>query len=164
MASDRSGVSRDEFIELVERYNVELLRLAVAMARDARLAEDAVQATWQKAWATRESIRERDRVAGWLFTITANEVRRQLRRQRLGRILQARLSEPRRPEAPGPQRVDLGSALDALSVEDRQLVGLRFGIGLTSEEIAPLLGLSGPGVRRRLQRVLARLRADLGDD
>lgn len=163
MASDPAALTRDEFVELVERYHDDLLRLAVAMARDPRLAEDAVQACWHAAWRSRLALRDPDRVAAWLFTVTANEVRRLLRRQRLGRLLQGRIAAPAPPEPPDPRHVDLARALGRLAVDDRQLIALRYGLGLTSEEIGPMLGLSGPGVRRRLQRVLADLRRELRD-
>jgi RNA polymerase sigma-70 factor, ECF subfamily len=153
----------DEFEELVERYQPALLRLAYGMAGDRVVAEDAVQACWQAAWRSREQV-DRNRVRGWLFTVTANEVRRQLRRQRLGSLLKGRLRPPAAPEEVDPGRMDLAAALQGLDLRDRQLIALRYGLGLTSEEIGEQLGLSGPGTRVRLQRVLARLRKELSDE
>ena len=60
--------------------------------------------------------------------------------------------------------MDLDAALSLLSPRDRQLVALRYGLDLTSEEIAPQLGISASGVRARLRRVLRRLRKELTND
>jgi RNA polymerase sigma factor (sigma-70 family) len=158
-----SGVTRDDFVGFVERYNDDLLRLAFAMARDRAIAEDAVQSCWQAAWRSRDEIRDPDRLRAWLFTVTANQVRRVLRRQRLAGIVHGRLSPPDPPDPLDPGQIDLARGLARLSVGDRELIALRYGLGLTSEEIGAILGLTGSGTRRRLQRVVARLRKELGD-
>ncbi len=158
------GVSREAFVELVERYNDELLRLAFAMAGDRELAADAVQGCWQAAWQSRSAVRDPARIRAWLFTITANNVRRQLRRRRLVALLTGRLAQPKAGPEIDPRHVDLARALAHLSPDDRQLVGLRYGLGLTSDDIGEVLGLSAPGTRRRLQRVLGRLREEMRDD
>ncbi|MEO8469396.1 MAG: sigma-70 family RNA polymerase sigma factor [Chloroflexota bacterium] len=164
MTRSNSRFARDEFVGLVERYNDDLLRLAFAMTGDRALAEDAVQNCWQAAWQARDTIREPDRVRGWLFTITANQVRRQLRRRRLAAILHGRLAPPDSVDPLDPGYIDLARGLARLSVSDRELLGFRFGLGLTSNEIGSGLGLTGSGTRRRLQRVIGRLRRELGDE
>lgn len=153
----------DEFERLVERYQPALMRLAYGMAGDRTVAEDAVQACWQAAWRSREQI-DRARIRGWLFTVTANRVRRTLRRRRLRDVLHGRLRPPPGHGEVDPRHVDLASALSGLAPRDRQLVALRYGLGLTSEEIGEQLGLSASGARVRLQRVLLRLREELSDE
>jgi RNA polymerase sigma factor (sigma-70 family) len=151
----------EEFRRLVDRYHIELLRLAYGMSGDRQLAEDAVQSCWQRTWATRTEIRDWERIQGWLFTVTANEVKRQLRRRRVANLLFAR--SPSAEDAPAAEAgdLDLKVALAGLSLRDRQLVTLRYGMGLTSEAIAPIVGLSPSGVRVRMGRVLEQLRKDL---
>jgi len=153
----------DEFARLVERYQPALMRLAYGMAGDRTIAEDAVQACWHAAWRSREQI-DRARIRGWLFTVTANQVRRSLRRRRLREVLHGRLRPPPDRGEVDPRHVDLASALSGLNLRDRQLVALRYGLGLTSEEIGEHLGLSASGARVRLQRVLLRLREELSDE
>ncbi len=154
----------DEFEQLVSRYHLDLMRLAFAMSGDRALAEDAVQACWQAAWRARTEIRDPSRIRAWLCTVTANEVRRQLRRQRLGNLVAGRLHSPEVVEPTSPQHLDLARALHALGLRDRRLLALRFAFGMTSSEIGEQLGLSPSGVRVRLQRVLASLRSELHDD
>jgi RNA polymerase sigma factor (sigma-70 family) len=153
----------DEFEQLVERYQPALMRLAFGMAGDRQVAEDAVQACWQAAWRSRDAI-DPARFRGWLFTVTANEVRRHLRRDRLRGLLHGRVNPASGPDDPHPSYLDLGTALSGLDLRDRRLIALRYGLGLTSEEIGEQVGLSASGVRVRLQRLLARLRKELGDD
>jgi RNA polymerase sigma-70 factor (ECF subfamily) len=164
LATPKEGAMRsDEFARLVERYQPALMRLAYGMAGDRTIAEDAVQACWHAAWRSREQI-DRARIRGWLFTVTANQVRRSLRRRRLREVLHGRLRPPPDRGEVDPRHVDLASALSGLNLRDRQLVALRYGLGLTSEEIGEHLGLSASGARVRLQRVLLRLREELSDE
>ncbi len=154
----------DEFEQLVSRHHVDLMRLALVMSGDRALAEDAVQACWQAAWRSRGQIRDPSRIGAWLRTVTANEVRRQLRRQRLRALLHGRLRPPEPMPPADPRHLDLVRALSELAIADRQLLGLRFGLGLTSAEIGEQLGISAAAARVRLHRLLARLRTELGDD
>lgn len=159
----RAGISPAAFEELVVRYHLDLVRLAYAMCGDRSMAEDAAQACWQAAWRSRTEIRDPERIQSWLFTVTANEVRRQLRRQGLARVLHGRLTAPPSYD-PDPRFSDLARALSKLDLRDRRLIALKYGLGQTSDEIGRQLGLSAVGTRRRLQSVLARLRGDLGED
>lgn len=157
------ALSTAEFEDLVDRHHLGLVRLAFGMCGDRAMAEDAVQACWHAAWRGRLDIRQPDRIQGWLYTVTANEVRRQLRRQRTLAILRGRLMPPSSPEI-DPRHSDLARAMTRLAPPDRQLVVLKYGLGQTSEEIGAQLGLSAPGTRRRLQAVLEKLRRDLRED
>jgi RNA polymerase sigma-70 factor, ECF subfamily len=164
LATPKEGLMlADEFEQLVSRYQPALMRLAYGMAGDRQVAEDAVQGCWQAAWRSREQI-DPLKVRGWLFTVTANQVRRQLRRQRLGNLLRGRVRPPAQPPEVDPGHMDLAAALQGLNLRDRQLIALRYGLGLTSDEIGDQIGLTGSGVRVRLQRILARLREELSDE
>lgn len=55
----------------------------------------------------------------------------------------------------------LRCSLDALPLTDRQLVALRFGGGLSTEEIARGMSLTRAAITRRIKSTLMRLRADL---
>lgn len=50
-------------------------------------------------------------------------------------------------------------ALEKLDPDDRMLVSLRYAEDRDSSEIAEIMGISGPAVRKRLSRVLAKLRS-----
>jgi RNA polymerase sigma factor (sigma-70 family) len=57
--------------------------------------------------------------------------------------------------------MDLRNALAHLSVQDRQLLSLRYVAGFDSGELSRITGLSPSGTRARLQRLLATLRVQL---
>ena len=59
--------------------------------------------------------------------------------------------------------MDLASALARLEPADRELLAMRYLVGLGSEEIARATGRSASGVRARLSRLTTRLREDLTD-
>lgn len=159
---DSAGIESFEFDELVARYHQEMVGLAYGMCGDPAIAEEAAQACWQAAWQAREGLR-RDDVRGWLFTVTANTTRRALRRERMRRLLQGRwLGDRHEGEVVPLEHADLHEALGRLKWSDRQLLILRFGMGLTSEEAAKTLGLSAGALRARQSRLLRRLRGDLG--
>lgn len=162
-ADDRQAA----FVRLVEAHHADLIRLAYVMCGDRELAADVAQSAWQAAWAQLDQLRDVASVRPWLLAITANQARRQLRRRSLRRLL-----EPRSMRWVAGQKatgdpdldVDLAAALDRLPVRDRQLIALRYVVGLTSEEVGPIVGLSASGVRVRLSRLLERLRRELADD
>jgi RNA polymerase sigma-70 factor (ECF subfamily) len=137
--------------------------MAYAMCRDRAIAEDAAQACWQAALQHWDEIRDPASLRSWLLTVTANEVRRQLRRRRMGQLLHIQIGARPEPE-PDARFVDLARALDSLPARDRQIVALRYSAGMTSDQIGAVVGLSGPGTRRRLQSALSKLRTELSDD
>jgi RNA polymerase sigma-70 factor (ECF subfamily) len=72
-------------------------------------------------------------------------------------------------EAPSPEErllreEEVGRLLDAVATlgdADRELIGLRYGSGLDTAEVAQILGISEGSVRTRLWRVLGKLRGVL---
>jgi RNA polymerase sigma factor (sigma-70 family) len=153
---------RATFVGLVETYHGDLVRLAYAICGDKDLAADAAQSAWQAAWAQAGTLRDLQAVRPWLLSITANQARRLTRRRQLGRLLELRAFRLPTAETQGTD-LDLSAALNRLPVRDRQILALRFGLGLSSDEISPQVGLSPSGVRVRLARVLAHLRQELRD-
>jgi RNA polymerase sigma factor (sigma-70 family) len=160
---DSKGRDAVEFARIVNEYDADLQRVAFVISHDQEITRDAVQATWEIAWRQMpDALRSAQRA--WLITVVANATKRELRRSRLRRILQVR-SFRETAVVPGdrPELTDLKSAYSQLASRDRQILGLRYGVGLTSEEIAPLVGLSASGVRVRTSRLLAMLRKELTD-
>ena len=58
--------------------------------------------------------------------------------------------------------LDLLAAMDRLDPDDRALIAMRYVAGFDSTELAAAVGLSAPGTRARLARILGRLREELG--
>jgi RNA polymerase sigma factor (sigma-70 family) len=151
------------FTRLVAAYHQDLVRVAFAITGDPDMAADAAQLAWNRAWRKLSSVRDANQVRSWLVAIAANEARQLLRRQRRRTVVEIQVA----PE-PGPRtteqsvsRVDLANALGRLNPEDRELLALRYVLGLDATEIATLRRNSASGTRARLARVLARLREEL---
>ena len=108
---------------------------------------------------------EPSKLRSWLLTVCANEARQAGRRQRRGAQLEAKTVSGSLPKADrADDLADLRVALGRLSGAERELLALRFAVGLPSAEIAEHLGLSPEGARTRLHRVLQRLRRELSHD
>jgi RNA polymerase sigma-70 factor (ECF subfamily) len=175
--SIRAAVARaatgDEvaFARIVAAHHDDMARVAFVVCGDVEIAQEAVQAAWQKAWAKLGSIRDADRLRPWLVSIAANEAK-QLIRSRHRRWLRETVIEDDQPFAPrassDPESraaiLDLANALAGLEPDDRTLIALRYAAGLTSDEIGRAIGMTGGGVRARLARLLTRLRKELHDD
>lgn len=153
-----------EFAQIVRENDADLQRVAYVISRDQEITRDAVQATWEIAWRQLPSAAPSAQRA-WLMTVAANAAKREVRRSRLRSILQIRgFREPQNTPADRSELMDLGQAYGRLAVRDRQILSLRYGVGLSSEEIGPLVGLSASGVRVRIGRLLPMLKKELADE
>ncbi len=167
-AALQQAVAGDEaaFARIVAAYNPAMVRVAYGICGEADLALDATQAAWLIAWRKLGTVREPDRLRAWLVAVAANEARHVVRRRHPGSVVQLDL-DPTGRATPDPAdaipRVDLANALRRLSANERSLIAMRYGAGLDSAEIAPLLGITASGVRARLLRLMGRLRKELED-
>ena len=66
--------------------------------------------------------------------------------------------------ATGVDSLDLLAAMDRLDPDDRALIAMRYVVGFDATELSVAIGLSPPGTRARLARILARLRQELSDE
>jgi RNA polymerase sigma factor (sigma-70 family) len=166
-----TGGDEVAFARIVAAHHDDMARVAFVVCGDVELAQEAVQAAWQKAWVKLASIRAADRLRPWLVSIAANEAR-QLIRSRNRRWLRETAidgdeetgARPGTDPASRAAQLDLANALAGLEPDDRTLIALRYAGGLTSDEIGRAIGMTGGGVRARLARLLTRLREELHDD
>jgi RNA polymerase sigma-70 factor, ECF subfamily len=163
-----SAAAGDEiaFGRIVAAYHDDMCRVCGFIARDDRLAEDAVQAAWSIAWRKLDSLREPERLRPWLMRVAVNETKKLLRqRGRRSRVEAAvdvsRVSGGIDP-ATGVDALDLLRAMGALHPDDRALLALRYGLGFDATELGSALGMSPAGTRQRLKRLRDRLRQELG--
>jgi RNA polymerase sigma factor (sigma-70 family) len=154
--------------ELVHAYQGIAFRTAYVIARDASDAEDAAQDGFVKAWRALGRFRAGAPFRPWLLSIVANEARN--RRRSAGRranlTLRAATEGPSGDAAPSPeaallsaeQRAGLLAAVNELSDEQREVVSLRYFLGLSEHEVAEALGIPQGTVKSRTARALERLR------
>ncbi|CAN5640549.1 sigma-70 family RNA polymerase sigma factor [soil metagenome] len=152
--------------QLVGAHDGEMVRLCYLVCGDRELARDATQNAWQKLWQSPPRLREGPRLRSWLLSVAANEARQAVRRRAVGRAKEIRAygSGPMADPLSADLRLDLVSALASLNESERELLALRFVVGLSSAELGAHLGLSAEGARSRVHRAVVRLRAELGDE
>lgn len=105
----------------------------------------------------------------WILTVGRNVLGDWRRRARLRQYVPLGTMHDLVHEAPSPEErlmreEEVGRLLDAvasLADADRELIGLRYGSGLDTSEVAQILGISEGSVRTRVWRVLGRLRGVL---
>ena len=166
----RQALAGDEaaFRWIVETYTPEMRRVAFLVCGDLTLAEDAVAAAWPRAWRGLDRLRDVQRLRPWLVSIAANQARGLAGRaaRRAIREIAIDAGEPTVStgwSSPDPaEAMDIANALASLAPDDRALLALRYVAGLTSTELARATGLTPAGTRARLQRLLHRLRTELG--
>jgi RNA polymerase sigma-70 factor (ECF subfamily) len=113
---------------------------------------------------------ERGTAKAWILTVARNVLADWRRRARLRQYVTLGSMHDLACDAPSPEErlmkeEEVGRMLDAvatLAIRDRELIGLRYGSGLDTVEMAQILGISEGNVRTRLWRVLGRLRKALG--
>ena len=102
----------------------------------------------------------------WLLRIARNALHDHLRRERRRRQVPIGDLADLRSEAPSPEErllweeevARLLAAVADLGSADRELISLRYGSGLSTAELAELLGVREATARTRLWRALGRLR------
>jgi RNA polymerase sigma-70 factor (ECF subfamily) len=151
---------RDAFGELYTRIRPAVYRLAWFRAGDA--AEDIVAETFLRAWTSLP--RHRDTGApfsAWIYGIARHVAIDEVRRN--GRC-EPRADPPDRGfSEPVDDRLALAEAMDRLPEEHRQVIEMKYLVGLTNPEIAATLGITTGAVNAKRYRALRSLR-DLLDD
>ena len=163
------AVAGDEaaFARIIATYHGDLMRVAYVVCGDNELAGDAVQAAWTIAWRKLGTLRDPERLRGWLVSVATNEARQLLRREHRRAVnelkVMADAGPPPRDPAGTIERIDLVNALHCLGPDDRALLAMRYVVGLDATEIGAATGRSPSGTRARLARLLRRVRKELDD-
>jgi RNA polymerase sigma-70 factor (sigma-E family) len=139
--------------------------LLVAAARfivdDRETAEDVVMEAFVSVHRRWRHLREPSEARRYLRSCVLNGARSQLRRRRVRRLLDAGSSRdvhsPADSAGPGVDRVALIDGLRALSSRQREVLVLRFYLGLLESEVAAQLGISVGSVKQHSSRGLAAL-------
>ncbi len=152
---------------LVRRYQELAFRTAWVILRHEQDAQDATQTAFLKAWKAIGTFRVSDPFRPWLLRVVANEAKN--RRTSRWRWWQTHVFGMESTEiSPGgtPDQLvgrsetsaALLDAISTLSVNDQQIVLMRYALDLSEAEIAATLAIPRGTVKSRLHRALARLR------
>ena len=158
---------RAYFRLLYQRYADRIYWFATARTGSETVADDVVS---ESMLAVLEHLErwdpQRGTFAAWLFVIAQRKVIDQQRAYQRVRRLVARVHSLRgtQTEPDGlewvleqEQTQELREELQYLPRKDREIIALRFGAGLSGEEIAAVLGISHAAARKRLSRAQQRL-------
>jgi RNA polymerase sigma-70 factor (sigma-E family) len=174
-AGDRPQAADSDLSVLFRRYHADLVRLAVLLVGDQETAEDVVQDVFTRLHARRAW---RDRAAGperslaYIRAAVVNGCRSVLRRRAVARRLGSPrwlLEEPAQGSAEGEvilaeDRRQVLAALAALPRRRREVLVLRYYLGLSEAEIASVLRISPGTVKSTAARGITALARMLGEE
>lgn len=156
---------RDAYRLLVRRYGDVLYDHALRMVGSPDAAADLAQQAFVRGYQRLASLRDPERVGGWLFRILANLARDQARARTRGRVPLQSLPElpgdgsaPDEDAAAEEVRRRIGQALDRLTPEQREVFVLKHVEGRSYEEIAAVMDLSVGALKMRAHRAREALR------
>jgi RNA polymerase sigma factor (sigma-70 family) len=141
--------------------------LAGYLLSDPTEAEDATQEAMARAWQSRRSLRDPAAFDAWLDRILVNVCRDRMRRRQVVRFIEldsGREQEARNPFGAFLDRDELGTALRALTPDQRIVVVLRFWRDLSLEQIAERVGWPLGTVKSRLHHAISDMRRQLERD
>jgi len=108
---------------------------------------------------------EKGTLTTWIYAIARNSVRNFWKRAAFRHEIIGEIPETPAPEETGkddslqnPVRLWLEKLLVSLSPEERSLLELRYGVGLTNDEVAGIIGVKESAVRQRYHRLLQKCR------
>lgn len=133
------------------------------------LAEDLTAVTLSRAWQSRDRYQEDlAQFSTWVLGIARHVALDEYRRKQVDEVSLDQLFDiagddhvERRVQS--RQHIDeLKTHLSELSADEQELIGLKYGAGLTNRAIAELTGLSESNVGTTLHRVVKKLRVRMG--
>jgi RNA polymerase sigma-70 factor (ECF subfamily) len=154
------------FAAIYDYYFPRLYNYVRYRVGDAEAADDIVAQVFERVLANiGRYCPERAPFAAWLFAITRNAVADHLRAQKRRRWLSLDACRNRASAEPQPDevvvrddtRAELLAAVARLSDRERDLIALKFAVGLTNRRIADLTGLSASNVGVILYRAITAL-------
>ena len=162
VAAARRGDLR-AFETLVRAHQGDVWRLSWQLVHDDSLAADVTQEAFLRAWRFLPRYRGESKFSTWLFSITRNCARDELRRSGRRERLQDRLELTQPAVRPNDSaRLEVCEALGRLPLELREPVVLIDLFGASYREVATVLGAPEGTIKSRVHRARSLLAAELG--
>jgi RNA polymerase sigma-70 factor, ECF subfamily len=163
---------RAAFAAIYARYRVPIYRYLRLRCASEDEAADLTQQVFLNALDALPRYRERGApFAAWLFRIAHNLVANAHRRRGRTVMLDDVPAALWRSDDDDPEEhalrqerlAHLRSLYSTLDDDKQELLALRFGAGLSSSEIAPIVGRSQAAVKKQLTRIIQSLREQYGE-
>ena len=165
MSPDSRSQSLPPFEILYDRYHAQVYRYLYAHLKDEHDAADLLQHVFFQAWRQGQTYEPgHGSVATWLFSIAHHRLVDFYRTSRPDSSWESMPGMPTMDQNPEEHVIEaeavaqVKSLLEALSRPEKELLALRFAAGLSSAEIASLIGKSEAATKKQLTRLLHRLR------
>jgi RNA polymerase sigma-70 factor (sigma-E family) len=155
--------AHEEFTRFLQESGTRLHRTALLLTGDRHQAEDLLQTTYARLFASWRKVRRAGNPVGYARAALTNGF---ISEKRLRRSTEVPTDQPydtgvpTRDRSPD-DRLDLLAALATLPRLDRAVLVLRYWEDRSVAETAVELGLTDLAVRSRASRALARMRAEL---
>jgi RNA polymerase sigma-70 factor (sigma-E family) len=152
------------YVEFATAVSGRLLHTATLLTTDRHLAEDLVQETLGKLFASWRRVSKADNPAVYARTALVHTYISHRRWRGSSEYATEHVPDQAASSPDVPLRLTLLEALARLDPKDRAVLVLRYWDDLTVQQTAGALGISSGAVRNRSMRALERLRAVLGDE
>ena len=155
------GHSRAEFESLASELQPTLYRYALWLSRDPDMARDVVQEALIRSWRAFDTLRDKGAAKSWMMTIVRREFARQFERYRPMLIDVAELPVADQAFLAYREDTDVGdmrAAMLKLESTYREPLVLQVLVGLSTREIAGVMGLTQGSVLTRLTRARRKLK------
>ena len=147
-------MTRDEFIEYVERNQKALRRFLTALCcGDSDLADDLAQDALVKAYLSSDAFTDNDKFKAWVFRIAYTTFLTNRRARKITQPLDESIDLADDVEEPRQiSDSQLNSALERLPAKERTVVLLHYMQGYATDEIAEITEATPVAVRQQLSR------------
>lgn len=151
------------FEELYHSSRDDLYAYVRSLVHNDAVAEDVTATAFERAYRRRTSFKpRRGSLRAWLFGIARNAALDELRRGKRTTALETEpADEAAAPDADADavsRRGVVREALAGLSTRERELIALKFFAGLSTAEIASVIGTSESAAAMRVHRTIEKLR------
>jgi RNA polymerase sigma-70 factor (ECF subfamily) len=158
-------LSDDKFSQLYEQHLDAVLSYCLFQVGERQRAEDVTAETFEQAWRDRHRYNpEKASFTTWLFAIARHRIVDHQRKQ--GRRILLSLNGQYEDDKPPPEETvarearfaQLYELIKELPDEQRELIALKFGVGLSNRYIAELLNKNESAVGSAVYRIIQKLR------
>jgi RNA polymerase sigma-70 factor (ECF subfamily) len=166
MTAAKEADDQTAFSRVVEQCHHLIRAVALRELADSELADEIAQEVLVRAWTKRQQYRPGTSPRAWLLAITRSQVMEHYRRQDRDRrhmrdLVRQELLRHRKDEDDATHQARLAAlqvCLTELPDDQRTLLDLVHGQGLSTEDAAAALDIKAPACRQRLSRIQRALR------